>query len=96
MRSSNERYDAICLDVDNGPDGVVRDENDALYSAGGLATAKAALRPGGILAVWSAGPDRAFTKRLAHAGFAVAEQIVRARDNGKGPRHTIWFAAKGG
>lgn len=89
-------YDAILLDVDNGPDGVVRDANDALYSANGLAAAKAALTSGGVLAVWSAGPDRAFTKRLMQAGFAVDEQVVRARDNGKGPRHTIWFATKSG
>lgn len=87
-------YDAILLDVDNGPDGVVRDANDALYSASGLTMAKAALRPGGVLAVWSAGPDRAFARRLAAAGFAVDEQVVRARENGKGPRHTIWFARK--
>ena len=88
------RYDAILLDVDNGPDGVVRDDNDAIYSARGLDAAHAALTPGGVLAVWSAAPDPAFTRRLVQAGFAVEEEIVRARDNGKGPRHTIWFASK--
>jgi spermidine synthase len=86
-------YDAILLDVDNGPDGLVRDANDQLYSMRGLAAAKAALRPGGILAVWSAGSDAAFTRRLQGAGFAVDEVAIRARSNGKGPRHVIWFAA---
>jgi spermidine synthase len=87
-------YDAILLDVDNGPDGLSREGNDRLYSAGGLAAAKAALRPGGILAIWSAAPDAAFARRLAKAGFAVEEVGVRARSNGKGPRHVIWFATR--
>ncbi|WP_326524444.1 spermidine synthase [Sphingomonas sp.] len=86
--------DAILLDVDNGPDGVVRDANDRLYTVAGLAAARAALRPSGILAVWSAGDDPAFTRRLKDAGFAVEEVAVRARSNGKGPRHVIWFATK--
>ena len=85
-------YDAIMLDVDNGPDGVTREANDGLYSARGLASARAALKPGGVLAIWSAGADAAFTKRLKQAGFAVDEIRVRARENGKGPIHTIWFA----
>ncbi|MDR7153993.1 spermidine synthase [Sphingobium xenophagum] len=87
-------YDAILLDVDNGPDGLTAAANDRLYSATGLAAARAALTPGGILAVWSAGSDDAFSRRLASAGFAVDEVAVRARDNGKGPRHVIWFAQK--
>ena len=87
-------YDAILLDVDNGPDGLTRDANDRLYSARGLAAARTALRPGGILAVWSAAPDRHFTRRLSDAGFAVDEIALPARANGKGPRHVIWFAAK--
>ena len=87
-------YDAILLDVDNGPDGLTRDGNDRLYSAAGLAAARAALRPGGLLAVWSAGPDPRFTRRLSQAGFAVEELVVRARSNGKGPRHVIWFATR--
>ena len=85
-------YDAILLDVDNGPDGLTREANEGLYSAAGLATAKAALRPGGILAIWSAAPDARFTRRLSAAGFQVEEVGVRARSNGKGPRHVIWFA----
>jgi spermidine synthase len=85
-------YDAILLDVDNGPDGLVRAENDQLYSTRGLATAKAALKRGGVLAIWSAAPDAAFTRRLKHAGFDVEEATVRARGGGKGARHVIWFA----
>ena len=87
-------YDAILLDVDNGPDGLVREANGALYSRGGLRAAHAALRRGGILAVWSAAPDPAFTRRLRGAGFDVEELEVRARPNNKGPRHTIWFARR--
>jgi len=85
-------YDAILLDVDNGPDGLTRPGNDGLYSARGLARARGALRPGGILSVWSAGADRAFSRRLIEAGFSVEEVSVRARENGKGPTHVIWFA----
>ena len=87
-------YDAILLDVDNGPDGLTRQANDGLYSARGLAAARTALSPGGILAVWSAAPDVAFARRLAKAGFVVDEVKVRARENGKGPVHIIWFAQK--
>lgn len=94
IKSATARYDAILLDVDNGPSGLVRAENDGLYSAKGLAAAKAALKPGGILAIWSAAPDAAFTRRLKSAGFTVEEATVRARSNGKGPRHTIWFARR--
>lgn len=85
-------FDAILLDVDNGPDGLVREDNNRLYSKRGLAAAKAALRPGGVLAVWSAGKDPAFNARLKKAGFVVDEVGVRARSNGKGPMHVIWFA----
>jgi spermidine synthase len=85
-------YDGILLDVDNGPDGLVRAGNDALYSAAGLRAARAALRAGGVLAIWSAAPDAAFTRRLKSAGFQVDEVGVSARANGKGARHVIWFA----
>ncbi len=88
-------YDAILLDVDNGPDGLVRGANDRLYSERGLAIARAALAPGGVLAVWSAAPDTAFRRRLKLARFVVDEVTVRARSNGKGPVHTIWFASMG-
>ncbi len=87
-------YDAILLDVDNGPDGLTRRGNNRLYSARGLDAAYAALVRGGVLAIWSAAPDAAFTRRLRDAGFAVEEVVVRARSNGKGPRHVIWFATK--
>lgn len=89
---SCSNYDAILLDVDNGPEGLTRAQNDQLYSGSGLAALKAALKPGGILAVWSAAPDAAFTRRLKTSGFAVDRIEARARTNGKGPRHTIWFA----
>ena len=89
-------YDAILLDVDNGPDGLVRAGNDRLYTREGLAAARAALTPGGVLAVWSAGKDPVFAGRLRKAGFAVEEVQVRARSNGKGAKHTIWFAVSPG
>lgn len=92
IADGRSRYDAILLDVDNGPDGLVRADNDRLYSRQGLQAAKAALRPGGVLAVWSAAKDDGFAARLRRAGFAVDEVRVRARSNGKGPMHTIWFA----
>ena len=94
IRSANDDYDAILLDVDNGPDGLTRRANNGLYSRSGLAAAKAALRPGGILAIWSAAPDRQFARSLADAGFIVDEVAVRARSNGKGAKHVIWFATK--
>lgn len=94
IEAGTATYDAILLDVDNGPDGLTRIENDRLYSARGLAAARSALRPGGVLAIWSAAPDNAFARRLSQAGFVVEEVAVRARTNGKGPRHIIWFAMK--
>ncbi|MDQ3077637.1 MAG: spermidine synthase [Pseudomonadota bacterium] len=87
-------YDAILLDVDNGPDGLTRAGNDGLYAPRGLEAARNALKPGGILAVWSAAPDLKFARRLGEARFEVEEIAVRARRNGKGPRHVIWFATK--
>ncbi|WP_267350112.1 spermidine synthase [Sphingomonas sp. GM_Shp_2] len=94
IRAGVGRYDAIMLDVDNGPDGLTRPANDGIYTPGGLAEARRALRPGGVLAIWSAGADAAFTRRLGQAGFAVDEVRVKARDNGKGPTHVIWFARR--
>ena len=89
---TSETYDAILLDVDNGPDALVHEQNRRIYSFAGLRAAKAALAPGGVLAIWSAARDPAFTRRLEKAGFTVEEVEVRARPNNKGPRHVIWFA----
>lgn len=91
--SNRQAYDAILLDVDNGPDGLTRAENDGLYSMRGLAAAHAALRPMGVLAVWSAHPDRKFTERLRSCGFSVEEVPVRAHGN-RGARHLIWLATR--
>ena len=91
IRSDKAAWDAILLDVDNGPEGIVYKGNDALYGAAGLGAARSALKPGGVLAVWSQGPDSGFTRRLKQAGFAVDE--VKTRANGKrGARHVIWIA----
>ncbi len=85
-------YNAILLDVDNGPDGLVRADNDRIYARPGLLAARAALRPGGVLAIWSAARDNAFVRRLREARFDVEEVVVTARGNGKGAKHVIWFA----
>jgi spermidine synthase len=90
--AEKRKYDAILLDVDNGPDGLTRAENDHIYSMHGLQEAKAALKPGGVLAIWSAHQDERFARRLKHGGFQVEEVMVRAGRNGKGARHIIWFA----
>lgn len=92
--ASHGGYDAILMDVDNGPDGLTQADNDSLYSDQGLLASKRALNSGGILAIWSAHPDPKFTKRMIRNGFNVDEQMVRARTNGKGARHTIWFGQK--
>lgn len=84
-------YDMILMDVDNGPDGLNRDANDSLYSMAGLATLRRAVRHGGVVAIWSAGPDPAFARRFGHAGFKVDEHRVGASPSGKGPRHIIWI-----
>lgn len=85
-------FDAILMDVDNGPEALVRRENNWLYSAQGLEATRAALRPGGVLAVWSASQDRIFSIRLRQAKFDVREHVVRPHRPGKGPRHHIWVA----
>lgn len=94
IAAAKASYDAILLDVDNGPEGLSRPGNDRLYGASGLAAAKAALKPSGVLAVWSAHPDEAFTKRLKQAGFAVEEVKARAHGKRGGSRHLIWLAKK--
>jgi spermidine synthase len=88
-------YDAILLDVDNGPVALMRAANDDLYEADGLREAHKALLPGGVLAVWSAAPDPAFTQRLRAVGYNVEEHRVRANGRHSGSRHVIWLATKG-
>lgn len=92
IRREPSGFDAILLDVDNGPEALVRRENDWLYGPAGLRAARRALRRGGALAVWSASADRAFSKRLKQAGFDVSEHVVRPHRAGKGSRHHIWVA----
>ena len=94
IRNYGAGYDAILLDVDNGPDGLTKGANDHLYSTGGLGRILSALRVGGVLAIWSAAPDRAFTNRLSAAGFAVEEIAVRAHKRKSGARHLVWLATK--
>jgi spermidine synthase len=94
LKGGGTAYDAIMLDVDNGPDALSSEGNGWLYSREGLAATFAVLRPGGVLAVWSSGPDRDFAGRLRRAGFAAEEVRVSARDIGKGGRHTIWIAVR--
>ncbi len=95
LRSERAEFDAILLDVDDGPDGLTRAGNDWLYSDAGLRAASGALREGGVLGVWSVAPDESFTRRLTRAGFAVEEKVVRARRT-KGGRHTLWLATRPG
>ncbi len=95
MKGEKQAYDAILLDVDNGPEAMTREGNSWLYTPAGLDAARAALRPTGVLAVWSAGPDQAFSRRLVQAGFDVDEVCVRARGPKGGGRHTIWLAGRG-
>jgi spermidine synthase len=96
IRSGPSAYDAILLDVDNGPEGLSRTANDALYDAKGLRAVRTALLPGGVLAVWSSGPDAKFSQRLRNAGFAVDEVRARASGSRGGARHIIWIAALDG
>ncbi|MCD4719140.1 MAG: hypothetical protein K8S13_04675 [Desulfobacula sp.] len=94
IREKKSFWDAILLDVDNGPEGLTRKANDRLYSKSGLRTSFFALCPGGILAVWSSKEDQAFARRLKQCGFTTETITVRARKSGKGSRHTIWLAKK--
>jgi spermidine synthase len=87
-------YDAILLDVDNGPEGLTRKANDSLYDQKGLRAAHAALRPGGVLAVWSSSPNSDFTARLRKTGFVVKEIPIRAKGPRGGAQHFIWTATR--
>jgi spermidine synthase len=94
IQADAAQYDAILLDVDNGPDGLTRTTNERLYDSRGLAAAHAALSRGGVLAVWSSGPDARFTARLKQADFKVEEVTVRAHRGKSGAKHVIWLAIK--
>lgn len=94
VAGSDDAFDAILLDVDNGPEGLTHVDNQRLYSLAGLRTLQRALGPDGTLAIWSAGPDPQFVTRLKKTGFHVAVRSVRARP-GKGSHHTIFLAKKG-
>ena len=97
IETAGGSYDAIMLDVDNGPEAIVRKGNDWLYGNSGLAATYAALRRGGKLAIWSAGPQPAFVKRLRRAGFEVDEVRVRARsgsNRNRGSHHIVWVATR--
>ena len=94
IRSHQSAFDAILLDVDNGPEALIRKANDALYDLKGLKAVSRALRPGAVLAVWSSGPNASFSKRLRDAGFDVNEVAIRATTKRSGARHVIWFATK--
>lgn len=91
LRTAARTFDGILLDVDNGPDGLTQEGNHWLYSRDGLNASYETLRPKGVLAIWSAGPDRAFSKRLRKTGFEVDQVEVRARGK-KGAHHVIWIA----
>ncbi|QLF71217.1 hypothetical protein FE840_001485 [Peteryoungia desertarenae] len=94
IAATNAGLDAILLDVDNGPDGLTRASNERLYDHAGLTATLKALRPGGVVAVWSSGPDGAFTRRLTQSGFEAQALNVRASTKRSGARHVIWIARK--
>jgi spermidine synthase len=94
LEKTENRYDAILLDVDNGPDSLVHEANERLYAAPLLGAARRALRPGGVLAVWSFTDDVAFTRRLKHAGFQVEVKPVKGSQKGRGRVHYIWLARR--
>jgi len=94
MHEHKNGFDATMLDVDNGPDAFTRDDNDSLYGLRGLSNAYAALKPGGLLTVWSAFPDESFTQRMMKVGFDVEQRRVRAHKTQAGNRHTIWIGIR--
>ena len=94
IAAAPERFDAILLDVDNGPDGLIHLANERLYCNWGLRSAYAALRPGGLLAIWSAYADDDFYERLENAGFTVEEKRMDADGGQTRLHHVIWLASK--
>ena len=98
IKTAKGGYDAIMIDIDNGAESIVRESNNWLYSLPGLTTTYAALRPGGIFAMWSASPDPAFVRLLRRVGFEVDEVKVRAHGGSKrkgGAHHVVWVATRG-
>jgi spermidine synthase len=94
MKQNINRFDAIMLDVDNGPGSFTRDDNDALYSLSGLRRAYDALKSGGVLTVWSACDDPAFTQRMIRTGFAVTQHKAGSHQSRRGNRHIIWLGVR--
>lgn len=94
IKEARQEFDAIMLDVDNGPEGLTRKKNNWLYSEDGLISAYEALKPNGVLGVWSAGPEPAFNQRLRKVGFKVSEHKVRAHPSHKKARHIVWLAQR--
>lgn len=95
LKEGRGAFDAVLLDVDNGPEGLTRQANDQLYTPAGLASARAALRPDGVLGIWSAGPRQGFARKVQAAGFEVEEIPITARGGGRGARHVLWLARRG-
>jgi spermidine synthase len=95
LRASQARFDAILLDVDNGPEAFASGANASLYGDIGLFAARTALKFGGILGVWSVWKDKHFPARLRYAGFAVETAPVRTRVKRGGARHVIYLARNG-
>ena len=96
MQAQKKHFDAIMLDVDNGPSSFTCDDNDALYSVRGLQRVYDALKSGGVLTVWSACEDAAFTQRMIRTGFTVTQHRAGSHKARRGNRHTIWMGVKGG
>jgi spermidine synthase len=94
IRKATAAFDAILLDVDNGPDGLTSAGNDTLYGEAGLRAARRALTSGGVLAVWSAAPDPDFSQRLSRCGFETSSTTIRAAHSKRGARHTVWLAIR--
>ena len=96
IRNGDVSWDAIILDIDNGPRGLSSPSNQWLYGRQGLKALYGAAKPGGMVGVWSASPDRVFTARMEQAGFETTVATVRARGSRGGPRHTIWIGVRPG